>query len=351
MAACLDFVRSGRVRWRWVAVWAFVFALYAAIELGMRERAGTPDAVLHQTPFVLIRTIGSLAARYLVMAYTSWGLSTFHAPAPVTSWAHPWWLASLPLLGVLGFRLASSFRARREEAAWWLAAAISFVPVSQVFPFLYPMADRYLYFLLPGLIGGTLLAIHAGIEHVAGSDARRARQLAGIGLALGAGLAVLFAARSFERAKIWSAPARILADAAAHYPDGVPAHLVRARRAVQRQDLETAVDELRGAYERGYNRLEQLLGDPSLAPLRDTPRFRALTREIAASWIERLAALPDPTQLELWNLAYAHSVRGEEAEARDVLERALALGGPVDARIRAELRQIRGARKTDEPER
>ena len=351
MAACLDFVRSGRVRWRWIAVWAGVFTLYAAIEFGMRERAGTPDAVLHQTPLVLIRTIFSLAARYLVMAYTSWGLSTFHAPAPATSWGHPWWLASLPLVAVLAIRFVSSLRARREEAAWWLAAAISFVPVSQLFPFLYPMADRYLYFILPGLIGGTLLAVHAAIERVAGADARRARQLAGAGLALGAGLTLFFATRSLERAAIWSAPARILADAAAQYPDGVPAHLVRARRAVQRQDPETAVAELRGATERGYNRLEQLLGDPTLAPLHGDARFRALTQEIAASWIERLAALPHPTQLELWNLAYAHTVRGEEAPAREALERALALGGPVDARVRAELRRMRGPRAAGDPER
>ena len=47
---------------------------------------------------------------------------------------------------------------RREEGAWWLCAAVGFAPVSQFFPFEFPIGDRYLYFILPGLFGGVTLA-------------------------------------------------------------------------------------------------------------------------------------------------------------------------------------------------
>jgi hypothetical protein len=42
--------------------------------------------------------------------------------------------------------------------------------------------------------------------------------------------------------------------------------------------------------------------------------------------------------------ALAHRVRGEHDQARTALERALALGGPLDAELRAELAQLGSAR-------
>ncbi len=64
-------------------------------------------------------------------------------------------------------------------------------------------------------------------------------------------------------------------------------------------------------------------------------------REIAGSWVERIGARPDPTQIELRSLAHAHYARGEREAAIEALERALAKGGPIDALIRDEIAQIR----------
>ena len=83
-------------------------------------------------------------------------MSAFAEPPPVQSWLDPWWLAALPLGIGVGWRAIWAVSRRREEGAWWVAAAASFAPVSQLFPFLIPVADRYLYFILPGLIGGAI---------------------------------------------------------------------------------------------------------------------------------------------------------------------------------------------------
>src|SRR5690606_22746749 len=138
-------------------------------------------------------------------------------------------------------------------------------------------------------------------------------------------------------------PARLLADAAARWPEGRTASLVEARRAAQRGDRDAAVAALRRAWSRGFNRFEQLQSDPALAPLRGDPRFEALVDEIAGWWVATLSARPDPTQMELRTLAIAHLARDERAAALDALERALARGGPLDARLREEIARVRAA--------
>jgi tetratricopeptide (TPR) repeat protein len=217
---------------------------------------------------------------------------------------------------------------------------VSFAPISQVFPFLYPMADRYLYFILPGLIGGTLLAGRAGLGRIAGPRSRRHARRAATLLALA--LLAFFAARSFERARVWSSPALLLADAAIHYPDGVSASLGRARGAAQSGDAETATRSLHAAYQRGFNRFDQIVDDPAFAAVRGDPRFVAVVREMAGAWIEWGRGLRRPSQLELHAVAQAHLARGERDEAAAVLERALAAGGPIDAQVREELASLRG---------
>jgi hypothetical protein len=286
---------------------------------------------------VLVRTVLDLALRYLVMAATSWGVSAFHEPEPARSLLDPWWLAALVVLSLLGWRLVVVLRRRQPEAAWWVWAAVSFAPVSQVFPFLYPMADRYLYFILPGLLGGALLAGSEALERL--PEARRAlasrAALAGL-----CGLALCFGVRSTERAHIWASPAFLMQDAARHYPEGVPAQLLRAQRAAQAGDGVAAAEALRAASARGYNRFEQILDDPGLAPVRDHPAVQAVVREMAAGWIESLLRKPDVTQNELRTVARAHVARGELREAEAVLRRALAMGGREDARIRADLEAL-----------
>jgi len=335
-----EWVRTRRVDRVWLSVWLGLFALYALVEFTAHQRAGAAAATLYETPTVLARTIAGLAARYAALGYTGLGTSAFHEPAPAASWVDAWWLASVPLLALLGWRLWSGLRDGREEAGWWLFALVSFGPVSQIFPFLYPFADRYLYFILPGLLGGALCIGRDALGRL-GADRRAA--LGRIGIALGVALAVAFALLARERASIWRSPALILADAAKHYPDGVSANLMRAKAAARLGDAEGAVTAIRSAMGSGYNRFEQLQSDPAFAPIRATPQFRAVLREIARGWIESARHWEDPTQGELRKLASAHAALGDRDEAVALLRRALDRGGPLDAAIRSDLGRLGAA--------
>ena len=337
VAALLDWSQREPLRWRWLALWAALFAAYAGAEFWTHQRSGAAEAMAE--PAVRLRTSVAIAARYLWMSATSLGVSTFHEPAPSSGWGDPLWLAGFSAIAALGARLVVALWRRSPEAAFWAWAAVSFLPVSQIFPFLYPMADRYLYFILPGLIGGALFALRGTAERLGARLAPMQRRRAAVVAALG--LAALFAARSASRAAIWASPAAILRDSAEHYPDGKTAHLVRARRAAQLGDADTAVANLRAAFAGGFNRYEQLQSDPAFDPIRDDARFRALVRDIAGWWVDHVSAIPNPTQIELRTLAAAQLARGDREAALASLGRALARGGPLDARLREEIEQVR----------
>ena len=145
-----------RVHWRWLGLWALILALYAWPEFFAFGRVGQAGG-LHPDAWVHVRTMAAIGARYLAMAATSYGVAAFHEPARALSWLDPWWLAGLAAGALLAVRCALALVRRREEAAWWVWAAASYAPISQVFPFLYPMADRYLYTILPGLLGAVML--------------------------------------------------------------------------------------------------------------------------------------------------------------------------------------------------
>jgi hypothetical protein len=246
----------------------------------------------------------------------------------------PWFLVGLVVLAGLGWRLLVALRRRSDEAAYLVWALMAFAPIAQIFPFLYPMADRYLYFMLPGLIGAALCAAR-DLGPQLSEPRRRAAGIAA-GLLVGA-LVVFFAVRSFERAAIWRSATSLVADAAAHYPEGVSANLLRAKRAAQFGDVAEVATALRAAARRGYTLFEPLQTDPAFAGVRDQPEFRAVIAEIAQGWIERGRAREDPTQQELQMIGHAHFARGEKAEAIAALQRALAKGGPRDDSIRADL--------------
>jgi len=159
---------------------------------------------------------------------------------------------------------------------------------------------------------------------------------------------VLFAAASFERARLWQSETLLNLDAARHYPEGGSARFLRARQAAQAGDVETAVAELRAASLRGVDNFTILERDPGLAPIREEPAFRALVREVASRWIDRATRRGVTTQAELRFLGLAHVARGELDPAVAAFERALAVGGPQQETVAAELEAARRLRAAEQ---
>jgi len=357
VAALLDWTRDGRVRWRWLSLWGAAFGGLASVEVGAFRDYSLESLPLDPDPLVWGRTIVALAMRYLVMAATSYGVSTFQELPRVRSWLDPWWLAGLVSLTLLGWRSVWALRRRREEAAYWVAAAVSFAPISQLFPFDFAMGDRYLYMILPGLLGGSLLAAAEPWERALGAAAGGSpgqgqsplrAALARLALPLALLLLVAFGLRSAERAALWRSAGLLNADAASHYPEGRQAHLTRARAAARAGDLDGVAAELRGATEAGYDYLHVLLQEPLFAGARSHPGVEAVYQELARTWIERIEGEEQPNQAELNMLAVAYEARGDFEEAVRALERAIVVGGRESelvrihlARARAELWRVR----------
>ena len=93
--------------------------------------------------------------------------------------------------------------------------------------------------------------------------------------------------------------------------------------------------------DRGYERLDFLPREPAFSGLRGDPRFQALLRGIAERLLARLTRNPSPSQVELHAIAQAHVVAGDGAAALRALERALAVGGPLDETVRRDLENLR----------
>ena len=149
--------RPARRTTRWA--WGVSFVAFAVVQFVPFLYQHPGGSAVAESPLdVRVWSSAAIGMRYLVMAATGLGVSTFHEPAPVESPLDAWVLAGFAAGLVLAARMLATLRSRRAEAAWWVLAAGSFAPVAQLFRFLYLMADRYLYFILPGLLGGALLA-------------------------------------------------------------------------------------------------------------------------------------------------------------------------------------------------
>jgi hypothetical protein len=336
-----------RLHWRWLGGWALILALYAWPEFFAFQRLGQATGV-EPEGWVQVRTIAAIGARYLAMAATSYGVAAFHEPARALSWLDPWWLAGLTAGALLTARCVSMLVRRREEAAWWIWAAASYAPISQIFPFLYPMADRYLYTILPGLLGAAMLVSREAWRRLEPGLRSRPRVLEAVpplwvATAAVLALALVFGLRSHERARVWRSSTAVELDSIRHYPDGISANVFRSAQAAQRGDAEKAADSARRAYELGFHRFMHFYEVPTFAAVRNEPEFQELLVEMAGRWIEETRRTPNPTQADLRVRAHAHFVRGEHAEAELLLEQALELGGRFDSGIRAELDQVRAA--------
>lgn len=333
--------------WRWMVAWLGVFATIIAAELvTFFESSSAAEQALHADAAVRLRSILALAGRYFAMGATGYGVATFQQPPPAVSWLDPWWIFGLASTTTITWLAVAAFRADREEAAFWVWGPAAFVPVSQIFPFLYPFADRYLYFMLPGLIGGVLLLGQRVATSRLDPARRRALQTPAIAAALL--VCVGFGVWSHQRAGIWILEDRVLADAARRWPAGVPAGLLAARRAARSGDLDTAIDQLEQIRAQGWDYYNFLQNHPDFEPIRNTPRFQALIRAFAGDMIVRASRAPRLTQLDLKDIAEAHRLRGEVPEALAAAERAEAQGGPIDAALRPLLVSLRAqaARET-----
>jgi hypothetical protein len=273
------------------------------------------------------------------MAATAYGVSAFHQPDPVTLPIDPWVIGALAMLVLLGARSLWALIRRREEAAWWAWAVISFLPVSQITPFVYPIADRYLYFILPGLLGGMLLAGRDLLAPLARSP--RAGQLARAAEVAVLCLGIAFAWQSYGRAALWTSEGLLLADAIRHYPEGPSAHYAKAHEAATWGDPAAAVEHLRRATAGGQHGLHQLFADPGFVAIRSHPDFQQLARQLARRQIEEMGRASRLTVPNRIQLAEAHLIAGDPERAVEILEATLAEGGGFEAAVRGLLVQAR----------
>jgi len=310
----------------WLIPWTAVALVTAVAAFSAFGRVGAFRAEDTLAAFDKARWMLFLLGRYVALALTSWGSSVSAQPVAPRTWLDAWvWLGLLALVAC-GARALVAFSRGRIEAAFWAFAAAAYLPISQLFPFKYPIADRYLYFVLPGLIGAGLLLLRGPAGAALGGW--RGRQWAAATVA--ALLIVGFALRARERTTPWTSGPALLADAARNHPDGTQANLLRASRAARAGDSNAAVEALVRARASGFDDVLTLMEDPTFTPLRRDPRFKALVRELAAEHLRRMQGFPEPSRRELQQLGVLHILREEWALAAAAFEHALATKGPGD---------------------
>lgn len=324
-AAALTWVRRAP-GWGWLACWLVVILGVGVAQVAAFHQATDPGVGGLEDPVTRVATSLALVPRYLALA-AGVGLATFHSPPPVRSLLDPLALTGLLVVVLLGARTLWALRERREEAVCWLLAAGAFAPVSQLaVPFQHPLADRYLYAILPGLLGGILLAARPAF----GWLARRTAPLpaAGAALAVTALLVVALAVRAEERASVFRDNRVMLMDAARRYPQGLQAQLLRARDAARRGDASAAAAAMDRAVDLHHTDLNGLLLDPAFAGVRGHPAFQRVLARLARRHVEQLAPRDSLHAFQRIGLAIAYNFLDRRAEARAALAPALDETGP-----------------------
>jgi hypothetical protein len=279
-------------RTRWLFAWGGLLVLYSIVEFAAFRSTGE---FLDATPLSERGlSVVAILGRYLLMATTSQGLSVFHQPARTDSPLDPYFLLGLVTLIALGFLCVRTLLRRHPAAGWLGFAAASYAPVAQLFAFRFPIADRYLYFVLAGLIGALLVAFAPQLR--SSSETVRLRGFAApprawVGAALVLALLLGYGARAQARARVWGSSEAVDRDAIANYPEGVAGQLDRARRAVASGDADTAVAAIEALVALGSDNPMAYLTDPELQPLRGDPRYEALLKRIARNWLEHYEQL------------------------------------------------------------
>jgi hypothetical protein len=339
--------RNAEDDWRWtfMAAWLVVLLAYAMAYVSVFSQSIPNIPPLYEDLGVRLRSIAAVGLRYLVMAATGYGTGAFHEPPGARSLLDPWWLSSLAVLLAMVWRIVVVFRRRSVELAFWVWPASWYAVVCGIVPIPFPIADRHLYFMLPGLIGIACFVL-ADIDRWLESRSVRTPSrvlLRNVGIAAGAVLTVAFAAQSYEVSKLYGQPERLYELAADRYPDGTVARQMRAREAAWRGDVDATLSELRGMRIQYGPMLFELLADPTYEGIRQDPRFQSFITELARAHIEEL---DDPqSQLALRQLAFAHMILGDQDAAERAIRRGLELEGPIREQLRADLDELARARE------
>lgn len=325
--------------WSWIAVWGLVLIVFAVAEFWAFNQTAGQAPVFYEDTVVRLRTVCAVALRYLVMALTSSGLSVFHEPPPADSWLDPWWVTSVIVLALLAWRTFTSLAGGRNEGLYWIWAIVSFAPICGIIPLPFPMADRYLYFILPGLIGAVLLV---GRDHLgdllAKFEATISKTLIQRLLVVAAIAWIgFFALRVNERAPVWRTGYSMMADAEEHYPQGMAAQTRIARRLALAGNAEGTVRALRAARSRGYNRLDHLISERGYDSIRNDPLFVALMTELAREWVDRYERIEEPDQHEYRVMAQAYIVLNDLDAAIRKIEAGILIKGPITEGLEEDL--------------
>jgi len=314
-----------------LALWAGVLVVFVVVELAVFTRLNAmPPGGVPDDPLVQVRTALGILPHYLLMATTGLGLSAFHQPPHVISWTDPRWILGASAAILIGIRALRALVRGDTEAAFWAWVIVAYLPISQLFPFRYPIADRYLYPVLPGLLGAALLAFKGPLTKLLGT---RGPPQWVCGVLVVAGLTA-FAFEARPRANLWRHPLFVLQDAARNYPDSDSAHLLIAGEQTRAGERDAAVRSLRLAYERGIESHGGFARNPCFSTLTDLPEFQQLIHEMAGQHVRRLHARGELIQVEYLGLVEAHLARGEHDLARRAAEQGLAVGGSFSPRLR-----------------
>ena len=337
--------RVSSAHWGWLGGWLAVVLLYASVESSAFSESAAMTPPLYADVWVRVLMIFSVALRYSWMSLSGRGLSTFHEPLPVSGLTDPFLIGGVLIILLLGLWTGRALFKRREEGVYLMWAAVSLAPLSGVIPLPYPMADRYLYFILPGLIGAFLLGgarVSRSLADRGGLDAERRKQVRVVAMGVMALVLIHAGQLTYDRAHVFVSPESLMSDAERNYPEGVAASTRRATRAAQQGRFEEAVRYLKVARIRGYNRVDNLLQDPSFGPMQNHPGFVAIKHEMADDWIDRLSKKEEISHYTARALAQAYIVKGRYAEAARVLEDAASRPGPIGDALRQDAQNVRG---------
>jgi hypothetical protein len=338
---------ASRREWRAWGVWVVVAAAILAVEFPHFQNAQADDLSRYADLGVHVRSIVAIAGRYLAMAFGGYGLAVFHETPPSTSLLDPWWWFGLLALTAIGVRSVVVLRRGSVEAVYWAWAAASFVPISQIFPFLYPMGDHYLYPILPGLLGAVSLVVADAVawgraRFATAGGARASARALHRGAAVAIGLAlVFFTVSAFERSRLWRSELTLVRDSADRYPDGRAGLYLRARRAATHGNYVVATEQVGRLADLGFDNFVSFHQDPVWAPMLQRPDFAAVLGRMADHWLRATEHRPILLQSDLRVRAMAYLVRGDLDAAVREYERALAKGGPLDELLQTELRTLR----------